>query len=224
MEKLVNIRYSDELTRALSATYDGEIELYEGETVLITGLMDSYDMAFINLLLGITSLPGGGISVFGEESGGVKIRQKIGVVFEDATLISNLKVVENVELPMQYHTNLSDYDIMEKALLLLEKIGYRDNIWRLPGTLPFFTRKKIALARAMALDPAIVIYDSIYKGLYEHELQQLIDNIIEFNKEAPQRLSIFLTSNEHYNALKDTNIKFDRIINLQVIEGKGNGQ
>ncbi len=223
MEKLIDIQYSDELTKALSATHDGKIELYEGETVLITGLMDTYDVAFINLLLGVTSLPNGGISVFGEESISVETRQKIGVVFEDATLISNLKVVENVELPMQYHTNLSDYDIMEKALLLLDKIGYRDNIWRLPGTLPFYVRKKVALARAMALDPAIVIYDSIYKGLYEHELRQLIDNIIEFNKEAPHRLSIFLTSNEQHNALKDTNIKFDRIINLRVIENKDNG-
>lgn len=226
MESLITIKSTDELKQTISAIYDTDIELHAGETILITGILDAHDVTFINLLLGTTTLPGGGVSVFGNDTTTlskdeiIRIKQRISVVFEDATLISNLKVVENVELPMQYHTNMADYDIMEKALSLLAKVDYRDNIWKLPGTLPFYTRKKIAVARAMALDPAIIIYDSIYKGLYSHELQQLIDYIIEFNKDDPQRLSIFTTSSEH-NEFEKTNIKFDRIINLRVLENNG---
>ena len=140
------------------------------------------------------------------------MRQRIGVIFEDAAVISNLKVVENVMLPLQYHTDFSESDMMERAVHLLNYVGYRGDIWSLPGSLPFYTKKAIAMARAMALDPLIVLYDRLTEGLDSYQSLQLLRFVDEFHKkEEKNRLSVIIVNDE--GDIRD--MKLDRVFRIE---------
>src|SRR4030067_890353 len=134
------------------------------------------------------------------------------IVFEDVSVISNLKVVENVMLPLQYHTDFSESDMMERAVRLLNYVGYRGDIWSLPGSLPFYTKKAIAMTRAMALDPLIVLYYRLTEGLDSYQSLQLLRFVDEFHKkEDKNRLSVIIVNDE--GDIRD--MKLDRVFRIE---------
>ncbi|MEK7689357.1 MAG: ATP-binding cassette domain-containing protein [Deltaproteobacteria bacterium] len=181
---------------------DVEAEFYEGERVAIIGPLGSGKATLLRLLLGLEKPQNGAIYLFGKDIGRLErleidiLRQGIGVVFENASLISNLKVIENVMLPLQYHTNLTHDAIMERAVFLLGSVGYKGDMWELPGPLPSYTKKTIALAKSMALDPIIMIYDRLMEGLDERQSLELIRFVDGFHKAKKDRLSIMIANDE----------------------------
>lgn len=197
---------------------DVDAEFYEGERVAIIGPLGSGKATLLRLLLGLEKPQQGRISLFGKDIGTFErseidmLRQDIGVVFENAALISNLKVIENVMLPIQYHTSLPADAIMERTVSLLHSVGYRGDMWELPGPLPSYTKKSIALARAMALDPVIMIYDRLMEGLDASQSLQLLKFVEEFHRNKKNRLSIMIANDER--DVKDTMMP-DRILKIE---------
>lgn len=92
-------------------------------------------------------------------------RKKIGMLFQHGALLNSLTVSQNIALPMQEHTPLDDaiIDIMVK--MKLELVGLRDFEGLLPSQLSGGMQKRVALARALALDPEIVFFDEPTSGL-----------------------------------------------------------
>jgi ABC-type transporter Mla maintaining outer membrane lipid asymmetry ATPase subunit MlaF len=194
-----------------------DAEFHGSERVGIVGLFGSGKADLLRLFLGLEKPQSGRIYLFDKDIESLKrseldrLRREIGVVFENAAVISNLKVIENVMLPLQYHTNLTSDSIMERAFFLLSHMGYKGDIWTLPGPLPSYTKKVIALARAMALDPVIMIYDRLLEGLDSHQSLQLLGFIDEFHKSKSDRLSIMIANDE--SDLKD--VRLDRILRIE---------
>ena len=203
MDKLIEIRGLYYATDSGAAIFeDVDAEFYEGERVAIIGPLGSGKATLLRLLLGLEKSQRGRVYLFGKDVGTLErqeidmLRQGIGVVFENASLISNLKVVENVILPLQYHTNLTPDTVMERAVFLLGSVGYKGDMWELPGPLPSYTKKAIALARAMALDPVIMIYDRLMEGLDAHQGLRLLNFVDEFHKAKKDRVSIMIANDE----------------------------
>jgi len=193
-------------------------EFYGGERVAIIGPLGSGKTTLLRLFLGLYKPQRGKVYLFGSDTGVLEpsglngLRQRIGVIFEDAAVISNLKVVENVMLPLQYHTDFSESDMMERAVHLLNYVGYRGDIWLLPGSLPFYTKKAIAMARAMALDPLIMLYDRLTEGLDSYQSLQLLRFVDEFHKkEEKNRLSVIIVNDE--GDIRD--MKLDRVFRIE---------
>ena len=218
MSKLIemkNLYYTAENGVTIFENVDAEF--YEGEKVGIIGPLGSGKTTLTRLLLGLEKPQRGMVYLFAKDIESLNrselysLRKGIGVVFENVPLISNLKVVENVMLPLQYHTDLSFDTIMERALFLLNHVGYRGDIWTLPGPLPAYTKKTIALARAMALDPVVMIYDRLLEGLDNHQSLQLLGFVDEFHKQKNGRLNIMIANDER--DVKD--IKLDRIVKIE---------
>lgn len=218
MSGLIEIKglcYSTE--GGVSIFEDVDAEFYQGERVAIVGPLGSGKATLLRLILGLEKPHHGKVRLFDKDIGSLErseidiLRQGIGVVFENAALISNLKVIENVMLPIQYHTDLSADAVVERAVSLLKSVGYMGNIWELPGPLPFYTKKSIALARAMALDPAIMIYDRLAAGLDVNQSLHLLKFVDEFHKSKDDRLSIMLANDEM--DIKGTAI--DRILKIE---------
>ncbi|MEK7850439.1 MAG: ATP-binding cassette domain-containing protein [Deltaproteobacteria bacterium] len=196
--KLENIGYSIG-GRVLFSGLSAEFNL--GEKVGIVGEAGSGRSDLLNLLSGLTAPDTGSIYILDMDINRIgsleldSLRKRIGFVFQNAVLISNLKVIQNVILPLQYHTDLTDEAIMERGLGLLTRAGYNEDIWALPALLPPFKKKEVAFARAMALNPDIMIYDRFLEGLDYRQREFMIGLIEDTHGSGVQRLSIF-TAND----------------------------
>ncbi|HSB33628.1 MAG TPA: ABC transporter ATP-binding protein [Nitrospirota bacterium] len=94
-----------------------------------------------------------------------QFRKKIGMLFQHGALLNSLTVGENIGLPIKENTNLDDNIIKIMVKMKLELVGLRDFEQLLPGQLSGGMQKRVALARALALDPEVVFFDEPTSGL-----------------------------------------------------------
>src|SRR5512145_2345404 len=92
-------------------------------------------------------------------------RKRIGMLFQHGALLNSLSVGENVALPMREHTELDDNIVRIMVKMKLELVGLRDFEDLLPSQLSGGMQKRVALARALALDPEVIFFDEPTSGL-----------------------------------------------------------
>jgi phospholipid/cholesterol/gamma-HCH transport system ATP-binding protein len=93
------------------------------------------------------------------------VRKHTGFLFQNAALFDSMSVGDNVAFPMRRHTDWSDADIRERAKTKLADVGLDKEFNKMPGDLSGGMKKRAGLARAMALDPAILLVDEPSAGL-----------------------------------------------------------
>jgi phospholipid/cholesterol/gamma-HCH transport system ATP-binding protein len=93
------------------------------------------------------------------------VRKHMGFLFQNAALFDSMSVGENVAFPMRRHTDWSDTEIRERARHKLEAVGLDKDFDKMPADLSGGMKKRAGLARAMALDPAILLVDEPSAGL-----------------------------------------------------------
>lgn len=94
-----------------------------------------------------------------------RVRQRIGFLFQNAALFDSISVGENVAFPMRRHTPLSDGEIRQRARERLAAVGLESDYEKMPAELSGGMRKRAGLARALALDPQILLVDEPSAGL-----------------------------------------------------------
>lgn len=94
-----------------------------------------------------------------------RVRRKIGFLFQNAALFDSISVGENVAFPMRRHTELDEAEILSRAKAKLEAVGLGSEFDTMPGALSGGMRKRAGLARALALDPCILLVDEPSAGL-----------------------------------------------------------
>lgn len=92
-------------------------------------------------------------------------RRQLGFLFQSAALFDSMTVGENVAFPLRRHTDLSDADVRRRAREKLHDIGLEHEFDRMPADLSGGMRKRVGLARAMALDPSVLLVDEPSAGL-----------------------------------------------------------
>ncbi|HEY6530096.1 MAG TPA: ATP-binding cassette domain-containing protein [Cellvibrionaceae bacterium] len=93
-----------------------------------------------------------------------KMRRKIGMLFQSGALFTDLSLYENVAFPLRVHTQLSESMIRDIVLMKLEAVGLRGAYQKMPNELSGGMARRAALARAIALDPELVMYDEPFVG------------------------------------------------------------
>lgn len=93
-----------------------------------------------------------------------KARRKMGMLFQSGALFTNLDVFENVAFPLREHTNLTETMIRDLVFMRLEAVGLRGARNLMPSQLSGGMARRVALARALALDPQIIMYDEPFTG------------------------------------------------------------
>lgn len=92
------------------------------------------------------------------------MRKQMGVLFQSGALFTDLDVFENVAFPLRVHTQLSEEMIRDIVLLKLQAVGLRGAVELMPDELSGGMKRRVALARAIALDPQILLYDEPFVG------------------------------------------------------------
>ena len=93
------------------------------------------------------------------------LRRKMGMLFQFGALFTDMSVFDNVAFPIREHTDLSEEMIRDLVLMKLEAVGLRGAHRLMPGELSGGMARRVALARAVALDPMLVMYDEPFAGL-----------------------------------------------------------
>jgi len=94
-----------------------------------------------------------------------KLRQRFGVLFQNGALLTDMSVFENVAFPIREHTKLPDSLIRHVVLTKLHAVGLRGAAYLMPAQLSGGMARRVALARAIAMDPDVLIYDEPFVGL-----------------------------------------------------------
>ena len=94
-----------------------------------------------------------------------KLRRRFGMLFQNGALLTDMSVFENVAFPLREHTKLSERLIHHVVLTKLHAVGLRGAAYMMPGQLSGGMSRRVALARAMVMDPDILIYDEPFVGL-----------------------------------------------------------
>jgi phospholipid/cholesterol/gamma-HCH transport system ATP-binding protein len=109
------------------------------------------------------------------------MRREMGMMFQVSGLFSDLSVYDNLAFPMREHTNLPEELIHDLVLMKLHAVGLRNAHKLMPGELSGGMERRVALARATALDPTLIIYDEPFAGLDPISLNTIANLIRRLN-------------------------------------------
>jgi phospholipid/cholesterol/gamma-HCH transport system ATP-binding protein len=116
-----------------------------------------------------------------DDDGLYELRRKMGMMFQVSGLFTDMSVYDNLAFPMREHTDLSEEMIRDLVLMKLHAVGLRNARDLMPGELSGGMERRVALARAVALDPALIIYDEPFAGLDPISLNTIANLIRRLN-------------------------------------------
>lgn len=112
----------------------------------------------------------------------IDIRKKVAYAFQGGALFDSLTVFENLAYPLREHFKLSDEEIKNKILSQLEEFGLKGSEHLYPGNLSGGMQKRVGLARAMMMDPEIILYDEPTAGLDPLNTKKIQELILRLKK------------------------------------------
>jgi len=185
----------------------GETEVLKGidmvfhrnETTCIVGGSGAGKTTLLRLIVALDKPTSGQIYVEGEDIVVIRerelnqIRQKFGVVYQYSALLDSITVLENVAFPLVEHTKLSSREIRQRVVEKLRILGLDESVLdKFPAELSGGMRKRVGLARALMLDPPIVVYDEPTSGL-DPVTSRAVDDLIADTKRRFGVTSIVIT-------------------------------
>jgi phospholipid/cholesterol/gamma-HCH transport system ATP-binding protein len=157
--------------RGARVIFDGvNIEIPRGRITAILGPSGGGKTTLLRLIGGQLAPASGKVNVFGHDVQALNtaelfaMRRRIGMLFQSGALLTDLDVFENVAFPLREHTNLPESMIRTIVLMKLEVVGLRNARNLYPRELSGGMARRVALARAIALDPLMVLYDEPFAG------------------------------------------------------------
>jgi len=148
-----------------------DLRAEKGETLAVLGRSGTGKSVLLKLLIGLQRADAGSIRIYGQEATQFgaeqwnQARTKMGFLFQEGALYDSMTVAENVAFPLRRHTDLTEEKLREKSRELLSQVGLERDAEKMPAEISGGMQKRVGLARALALDPGILLLDEPTSGL-----------------------------------------------------------
>ncbi len=195
---------------------DITFNLFAGENLVMLGKSGTGKSVIIKCIVRLIQADSGVIKIFGKKVNElnrielVRLREKIGFLFQSGALYDSMTVKQNLEFPLRRVTqSFTEKDIKDKVYDVLDHLGLSNTLNKMPSQLSGGMRKRISLARTIIVNPSIMLYDEPTTGL-DPVTSSEISNLINEVKLKYNTSSIIITHD-----IKCATITADRIIMLQ---------
>lgn len=175
-----------------------DLDVYNGETLAVLGPSGTGKSTVLRSMIGLLEPNGGQIFIQGEDVSGLdedgwnRLRMKMGMVFQYSALFDFLTVGENVAFGLRQHTDKSDEEIQGIVTQMLDLVGLPGTQDLYPAELSGGMKKRVGLARAIAVNPEIVLYDEPTAGL-DPIMSRNISRLIKKTQEQLHVTSVLVT-------------------------------
>jgi len=173
---------------SFTALDDINMVVRRGQIAIVIGGSGAGKTTLLRLLIGLEKPTTGSVLVNGVDIAPLgerqmnEVRRKFGMVFQYAALLDSLNVLDNLAFPLREHTKLREKEIREKVLEKLAILGLEGTEKRFPSQLSGGMRKRVGLARALMLEPEIIVYDEPTSGL-DPLSSRMVDDLIKETRE-----------------------------------------
>ena len=168
--------------------FDGlDMQVLRGQVTAVMGPSGTGKTTLLRLITGQATADSGSIDVAGvavtrsSRSQLYAIRQRMGMLFQNGALLTDISVFENVAFPLREHTRLPERLIRHLVLTKLQSVGLRGAAGLMPAELSGGMARRVALARAIVMDPQILLYDEPFVGLDPISMGVILRLIRRFN-------------------------------------------
>jgi phospholipid/cholesterol/gamma-HCH transport system ATP-binding protein len=199
-----------------------DLTIRRGEAFTILGGSGVGKSVCLKLVIGLLQADAGRVSVLGQdvsrfrESQWIPVRRRCGMVFQSSALFDSLSVYENVAYPLREHLSPPESELALRVRACLEAVGLEGVEALLPDELSGGMRKRVAVARAIALEPELVLYDEPTTGLDPANARRIGELIRELGRRlcvtsvvVTHDLELCSAVSDRFGLLKDGRIAFE---------------
>ena len=181
-----------------------DLRVAKSELVAILGRSGTGKSVLLKLIAGLQAPDSGSIAIAGQNVVGIapdrlnEIRLRLGYLFQDAALYDSLTIEENVAFPLRRQQRLSRSDRRQRVEALLTEVGMAEAARKMPADVSGGMKKRAGLARALALDPDILLFDEPTAGLDPITAGEIDDMIVHLKTQ--RRLAAIVVTHDLHTA------------------------
>ena len=196
MSSAVRLEHVSKAFGSRQVLNDVSFEVPAGSGFVIIGRSGTGKSVTLRHIIGLVRPDAGRVFVKEQEISNLKgeplstVRKQIGFLFQSAALFDSISVGENVAFPLRRHTDLKDGEIRSRVKEKLASVGLEKDYDKMPGDLSGGMRKRAGLARAMALDPEILLVDEPSAGLDPITTDEIDDLLLSLKRDAGTTLVV----------------------------------